>query len=88
MLDRMIRNSAVKIARPAHRIEPDRLLVLYIPIPEQHHIPKFANLLPPPKLIPSRLQPPKPSPPLEGEPANRLHTGSVECILPVSRQKS
>jgi hypothetical protein len=55
---------------------------------EQHYIPKLAKLLPPLRLIPSRLQPPKPLPPLEGEPSNKLHTGSVECRLPVSRQKS
>lgn len=55
---------------------------------QRHNIPKFARLLPPLRLIPSRLQPPKPSPPLEGEPLNKLHTGSVECMLPVSRQKS
>jgi len=55
---------------------------------QQHNIPKFAKLLPPLRLIPSRSQPPKPLPPLEGEPLNRLHTGSVECRLPVSRQKS
>jgi hypothetical protein len=55
---------------------------------EQNNIPKLAKLLPPLRLIPSRLQPPKPLPPLEGEPSNKLHTGSVECRLPVSRQKS
>jgi hypothetical protein len=65
------------------RCQPCTLLYL-----KQHDIPKLARLLPPLRLIPSRLQPPKPLPPLEGEPSNRLHTGNVECRLPVSRQKS
>ena len=88
MLDRIIRKTAVKIARPAHSIEPDQWSVVYILYLEQHNIPKLARFLPPLRSMPSRSQPPKPLPPLEGEPLNRLHTGSVECMLPVSRQKS
>lgn len=38
--------------------------------------------------MPLKSQPPYPLPPRDGLSRKRLHTGSVECALPVSRQKS
>jgi hypothetical protein len=90
MFERIMRNAAIRIARPAHSIEPSNFVSDVL----SHNrclyatdVPKFARLRPPPKEMPSKSQPPKPVPSLEGEPANRLHTGKVACMLPVSRQK-
>jgi hypothetical protein len=88
MFERIIRNTATKTARPAHSIEPSDCQRYALPDSQQVcDVPKFARLRPPLKGIPSKSQPPKPVPSLEGEPANRLHTGNVACMLPVSRQK-
>jgi hypothetical protein len=83
-----MRNAATRIARPAHSIEPNKYQQQLLPYSQSVcDVPKFARLRPPPKEMPSKSQPPKPVPSLEGEPANRLHTGKVACMLPVSRQK-
>jgi hypothetical protein len=88
MFERIMRNAETRTARPAHNIEPSNCQRYPLPYSQQVcDVPKFARLRPPPKEMPSKSQPPKPVPSLEGEPANRLHTGNVACMLPVSRQK-
>ena len=50
--------------------------------------PRFARYRSPLSGMPVNSHPPYPFPPRVGDCENRLQTGSVECALPVSLQKS